>query len=269
MALISESNPPSTSTSGSGAHLIGCAGWSLHKEVAAEFPEEGSHLERYAAVFPAVEINSSFYRPHQPATYARWAASVPPDFRFSVKLPKTISHEARLRDADELLDRFAFEVNHLGGKLGCVLVQLPPKGVFDEEAAREFLPRLRERVGCMLALEGRHPSWFSEAATEVLREHGVTRVIADPAAGQPGPHVPTTAAGYIRLHGTPRVYYSSYPPEFLAKVERRIAAMTARGADCWCIFDNTAAFAAVPNALEVLRHLDSPWSAPLSASTAS
>jgi uncharacterized protein YecE (DUF72 family) len=239
----------------SGAHLIGCAGWGLHKDVAAAFPEEGSHLERYAAVFPAVEINSSFYRPHQPQTYARWAASVPDGFRFSVKLPKAISHEARLRDADELLDRFAWEAGHLGGKLGCVLVQLPPKGVFDEEAARDFLPRLRQRVGCMLALEARHPTWFSEAATEVLREHGVARVIADPPAGQPGPHVPTTAPTYIRLHGTPKIYYSSYPPAFLQEVEQRIAAVTAGGVDCWCIFDNTAAGAAVPNALEVLRTL--------------
>ncbi|MGJ7916583.1 DUF72 domain-containing protein [Massilia sp. LXY-6] len=236
-----------------GARLIGCAGWSLHKDVAADFPEEGSHLERYAAVFPAVEINSSFYRPHQPQTYARWAASVPDDFRFSVKLPKAISHEARLRDADALLDRFAGEVNHLGAKLGCVLVQLPPKGVFDEEAARDFLPRLKQRLGCMLALEGRHPTWFSEAATAVLREYGVTRVIADPPAGQPGPHVPTTAASYLRLHGTPKVYYSAYPPAFLREVEQRIEASTLGGADCWCIFDNTAAFAAVPNALEVLR----------------
>jgi uncharacterized protein YecE (DUF72 family) len=254
-------------TGAGGARLIGCAGWSLHKDTAADFPEEGSHLERYAAVFPAVEINSSFYRPHQPQTYARWAASVPPDFRFSVKLPKTITHEACLVDADELLDRFAGEAGCLGAKLGCVLIQLPPKGVFDEAVARDFLPRLSQRLGCMLALEGRHPTWFSEAATEVLREHGVTRVMADPPAGQPGPHVPTTAAGYIRLHGTPRVYYSSYPPEFLHEVEQRIAAMTAAGADCWCIFDNTAAFAAVPNALEVLRHLERPWSAPPSAST--
>jgi uncharacterized protein YecE (DUF72 family) len=238
-----------------GARLIGCAGWSLHKDVAIDFPEEGSHLERYAAVFPAVEINSSFYRPHQPQTYARWAASVPPDFRFSVKLPKAITHEARMRDADALLDRFAHEAGHLGAKLGCVLIQLPPKGVFDEEVARDFLPRLRQRLGCMLALEGRHPTWFSDAATGVLREHGVTRVIADPPAGQPGPHVPTTAAGYLRLHGTPKVYYSNYPPACLEQVARRIEALTLGGADCWCIFDNTAAFAAVPNALDVLRAL--------------
>jgi uncharacterized protein YecE (DUF72 family) len=250
---MSDSSPHHTGAAG--ARLIGCAGWSLHKDVAAEFPEHGSHLERYAAVFPAVEINSSFYRPHQPQTYARWAASVPPDFRFSVKLPKSITHEARLRDIDALLDRFAGEAGHLGAKLGCVLVQLPPKGVFDEEVARDFLPRLRERLGCMLALEARHPTWFSDEASAVLREHGVTRVVADPPAGQPGPHVPTTEAGYIRLHGSPKVYYSRYPPEVLRQVEARIAALTRGGADCWCIFDNTAAFAAVPNALEVMRAL--------------
>ena len=236
-----------------GRLLIGCAGWGISKEAAAAFPTEGSHLERYAAVFPAVEINSSFYRPHQPQTYVRWADSVPPGFRFSVKLPKAISHEARLRDADALLDGFAGEVNHLGAKLGCVLVQLPPKGVFDEDVARDFLPRLHGRVGCMLALEARHPSWFSDAATAVLREHAVTRVMADPPAGQPGPHVPTTDAAYIRLHGTPKVYYSSYPPEFLRDVERRIVAMARPGVDLWCIFDNTAEGHAVPNALEVLR----------------
>jgi uncharacterized protein YecE (DUF72 family) len=77
--------------------------------------------------------------------------------------------------------------------------------------------------------------------------------MADPPAGQPGPHVPTTKASYIRLHGTPKVYYSAYPPAFLAEVAQRIEALSAGGADCWCIFDNTAAFAAVPNALEVLR----------------
>jgi uncharacterized protein YecE (DUF72 family) len=236
-----------------GRPLIGCAGWGIPLAAAAAFPDAGSHLERYAAVFPAVEINSSFYRPHQPRTYARWAASVPATFRFSVKLPKAITHEARLRDADELLDRFAREAGELGHKLGCVLVQLPPSGVFDADVAASFLPRLRARFTCMLALEGRHPTWFGQAATALLREHGVTRVFADPPAGQPGPHEATTAATYLRLHGTPRIYYSAYPPGFLREVERRIAAMARPGADLWCIFDNTAEGHAVPNALEVLR----------------
>lgn len=242
------------STSSSNA-LIGCAGWSLPKEAAAAFPVDGSHLERYAAVFPAVEINSSFYRPHQPQTYARWAASVPPAFRFSVKLPKAITHEARLQGADELLDRFAREAGELNEKLGCVLIQLPPSGVFDLDIVADFLPRLRARFGCMFACEARHPSWFGDAATALLREHAVTRVIADPAAGQPGPHVPTTAATYLRLHGTPRIYYSSYPDAFLRDVERQIAALRDGGADVWCTFDNTAEGHAVSNALDVLRGL--------------
>src|SRR5438067_593940 len=180
---------------------VGCAGWSIPKPHAGHFPAAGTHLERYARRFPAVEINSSFYRPHRPQTYARWAASVPPDFRFSVKLPRSITHDARLADSDELLDRFLLEAGELGPRLGCVLVQLPPKGAFDAAVVADFLPRLRARFPCMLALEARHPTWFGDQATDLLREHGVTRVIADPAAGQPGPHVPTTEATYLRLHG--------------------------------------------------------------------
>ena len=233
--------------------LIGCAGWSLRTEHAAHFPSEGSHLERYAAVFPVVEINSSFYRPHQPKTYARWAESVPDAFRFAVKVPRAITHDAALRDIDGLLARFAGEVGALGEKLGCLLVQLPPKAGFHDETARDFFLRLQERFGCMIACEGRHPSWFSETATEVLRERGVTRVIADPPAGQPGPHVPTTNDIYVRLHGAPRIYYSSYSQAYLDALAADLAVHSAAGRTVWCIFDNTAEGASVPNALDVLR----------------
>ncbi|MGZ8413013.1 MAG: DUF72 domain-containing protein, partial [Gemmatirosa sp.] len=106
----------------SSSFRIGTAGWSLPKAEQHAFPGEGTHLERYAARFPAVEINSSFYRPHRPATYARWAASVPADFRFAVKVPRTITHERRLRDVDDLLDAFLGEARGLGASLGCLLV---------------------------------------------------------------------------------------------------------------------------------------------------
>src|ERR1700710_2034231 len=105
---------------------IGCAGWSLPRAEASHFAAAGSHLERYVARFEAVEINSSFHRPHRPATYARWAASVPPSFRFSVKVPKAITHDLRLRDAHGLLQTFLAEAAGLGDRLGCLLVQLPP-----------------------------------------------------------------------------------------------------------------------------------------------
>lgn len=239
----------------SGKALVGCAGWTIPREAAPAFPVDGSHLERYAARFPVVEINSSFHRPHRPATYARWAASVPAGFRFSVKLPRTITHDRKLADIDTLLPQFAVEAGELGDKLGCVLVQLPPSLEFAPALAADFFARLRQSFCCMIACEARHPSWFGEAASALLCEGAVTRVIADPAKGQPGAHVPTTADLYVRLHGAPRVYYSAYAPGYLAQLARDMTVHAGAGRTVWCIFDNTAAGAATPNALAVLTHL--------------
>src|SRR5947209_4980281 len=75
---------------------LGIAGWAIRREHSHRFAEVGSHLQRYATLFKAVEINSCFYRPHRRTTYERWAASVPDTFRFAVKLPKAITHELRL-----------------------------------------------------------------------------------------------------------------------------------------------------------------------------
>ncbi|SDG40707.1 MULTISPECIES: DUF72 domain-containing protein [unclassified Duganella] len=213
---------------------IGCAGWSIGREAAPQFGGAGSHLQRYARVLNAVEINSSFYRPHQPQTYQRWADSVPDDFRFSVKLPRSITHDRRLADSADLLDAFAAEAGALGHKLGCVLVQLPPSLALDAEAADRLWRQLRERFSCMQACEARHGSWFSETASALLSAHQVTRVIADPPAGKPGPYVATTGAQYIRLHGSPRIYASLYSEQQLQQVAGVMA-----GKDGWCIFDNT------------------------------
>ena len=85
---------------------IGCAGWPFAKNTQASSSAEGTHLMRYAERFPAVEINSSFYRPHKPATYAKWAADATEDFRFAVKVPKEATHTRRLADAEDVLDHF-------------------------------------------------------------------------------------------------------------------------------------------------------------------
>jgi uncharacterized protein YecE (DUF72 family) len=242
--------------------LVGCAGWTLGREAASAFPVDGSHLQRYAAVFSAVEINSSFYRPHQAQTYARWGESVPDDFRFSVKLPRAITHEARLQGVEAALRQFAQEAGALGGKLGCVLVQLAPSHAFERAVAQDFFARLRECFGCMLACEARHPSWFGEDATALLLARGITRVIADPPKGQAGAHVPTTAAIYARLHGTPRIYYSSYAPDYLAQLACDMQVHARAGREVWTIFDNTASGAALPNALEIALRLAPPASLP-------
>ena len=236
-----------------GRLLTACAGWAIPGASAGAFPAAGSHLQRYATMFDAVEINSSFYRPHRSSTYQRWADSVPDHFLFSVKLPRTITHDAKLAGIDAPLRQFSEEVAGLGSKLGCVLVQLPPKLDFDEAVAADFFAGLRQQFGGMVACEARHPGWFGDAATAVLQAQQVTRVIADPPKGQSGPHQPTTASIYARLHGAPRVYYSAYAPHYLAQLGEDMAVHARAGRDVWTIFDNTASGAALPNALEAVQ----------------
>jgi len=153
----------------------------FRRNTPGRFPAAGTHLERYAAAFPAVEINSSFYRPHRPATYARWAASVPAEFRFAVKVPREITHRRRLIDVRELVDSFLAEVGALGEKLGPLLVQLPPSLTFAAPAAASFFATLRERHTGGVACEPRHPSWFRPEAERLLTDYRIARVAADPA----------------------------------------------------------------------------------------
>lgn len=235
---------------------VGCAGWSLPRAEQAWFPAAGSHLERYASRFEAVEINSSFHRPHRPATYARWSAGVPSSFRFSVKVPKAITHGLRLRQAGELVETFLTEAAGLGEKLGCLLVQLPPSLSLEPEVAADFFADLRSRSSAPLACEPRHPSWFTPQADGLLQELGVARVAADPAcvpeAAEPGG---LRELSYYRLHGSPKMYYSAYPEEFLTALASRLQMDAAAGRNVWCIFDNTTLGAATPNALDLRSRL--------------
>jgi uncharacterized protein YecE (DUF72 family) len=237
--------------------LVGCAGWSLPREVQPAFGEGASHLARYATRFPVAEINSSFHRPHKPSLYEKWAASVPEHFRFSAKVPKTITHERRLVGCEDLLDEFLGQVGSLGSKLACLLVQLPPSFAFDAALAASFLGRLRERFAGALAMEPRHASWFTPDADALLRDAQVARVLADPVrhdAGRWPGGWPQRV--YLRLHGAPRVYYSSYERPVLEALATRLLQAQAEGAEVWCIFDNTASGAAAGNALELQRLLE-------------
>ena len=240
-----------------GDHIhLGVAGWNIRREHAHRVPAEGSHLERYATLFNAVEINSCFYRPHRFATYERWAASVPDHFRFAVKLPKVITHQARLVGAAPEIERFIGETAGLGAKLGPILVQLPPSFAFDTVAAASFFTELRNRFDGSVVIEPRHESWFTGDVEEMLVQHRVARVAADPArvpaASEPGGYDQIV---YFRLHGSPRIYYSAYPAEWLQGVSRMVEDRAARGISTWCIFDNTALGAATTDALAVKSYL--------------
>ena len=245
--------------------LIGTAGWNIPRASATRFPADGSHLARYSQRLRCVEINSSFYRPHSFATYSRWAAATPPGFRFAIKLPRTITHELELRRSRPLLERFLAETDGLGEKRGPVLVQLPPSHAFDARVAGRFFDVFRARFGGSIVCEPRHGTWITRAADRVLDRYQVARVAADPARA-PGADVPGGWSGlvYYRLHGSPRTYWSRYSAEYVEALSRslRAAAMTV---DSWCVFDNTAAGAAVENAWELQSCVACPLPIPSNA----
>ena len=236
---------------------IGCAGWSLPRAEQANFPAAGSHLERYASRFDAVEINSSFHRPHRPATYARWSAAVPASFRFAVKVPKTITHGLRLRQAGDLLETFLAEASGLGDKLGCLLVQLPPSLDFEPAtswpASSRSSARFRRRrwlvSRVIRAGSPRRRRLFSRSSAS-RGSPPIRRVCPGRGAGRLA-----RVSSYYRLHGSPKMYYSAYTEEYLEALAARLRAEAAAGRNVWCIFDNTTLGAATRNALDLRSRL--------------
>jgi uncharacterized protein YecE (DUF72 family) len=242
---------------------IGTAGWSIPRASAEAFAGEGSHLERLARVLGCAEINSAFYREHRRETYERWARAVPRDFRFAVKLPRTVTHELALRGVRRPLETFASQVSGLGRHLAVLLVQLPPSLAFEARLARAFFASLAQLSDAAIVCEPRHASWFEPRADALLARWQVGRAAADPArhtgADRPGGWLGPAGDGagavvYHRWHGSPRMYWSAYDDAWL---DARAAELTAwpRRARCWCVFDNTASGAAADDALRLAARL--------------
>jgi len=235
---------------------IGLAGWteaaSRHGKLLPAGAVGATGLQRYAGAFGFVEINSSFYRQVRPATYEKWAGEVPEGFCFSVKMHRLITHYTRLKNTDLLGDFFG-SVAGLCGKLDVVLVQLPPTLVFDAEVAEQFWSALRKLYRGCAVCEPRHASWQEPAALKLLGKHGIGPVLTEIPAAKEDPlrgakkEIPL----YVRLHGTPRKYYSSYGDQDLARLAEFLADHADRRR--YVVFDNTAGPAGVRNALELKR----------------
>ena len=234
---------------------VGTAGWSIPRAVAFRFDSVGTHLQRYSRRLRCTEINSSFYRPHAAATYAKWRDSTPPDFRFAVKMPRTITHELKLQNVGDPFVAFLEQTDGLAQKRGPLLIQLPPSLSFDETVVTAFLDLVRTVYGGLVVCEPRHATWFSSPVASLLDRYRISRVAADP------PPVPAAVApagwprvAYFRLHGSPRKYWSRYEKNDIATL-----ATTARSIpsaeEVWCVFDNTASGAAIENAWELRERL--------------
>ena len=230
---------------------VGTAGWSIPRASARRFDSAGTHLQRYSRVLTCAEINSSFYRPHAKAVYAKWRDSTPADFKFAVKMPQEITHELRLRKSQPALRMFLAQTEGLVEKHGPLLMQLPPSFEFDARVVSSFLTILRQMYGGAVVCEPRHATWFTSAAASLLERHRVSRVAADPALAPPA-RTPGAFPGiaYFRLHGSPRMYWSRYTEDDLD-----VLAVTTRGIstaeEVWCVFDNTASGSAIENACDL------------------
>jgi uncharacterized protein YecE (DUF72 family) len=182
--------------------LAGTSGYSYKEWLGSFYPEKlpaKEMLRYYAGHFPTVEINNTFYRMPAEAMLAGWAKEVPENFTFTLKAPQRITHQKRLREAEEDVAEFLRRSAALGEKLGIILFQLPP-------FLRKDLPRLRDFLAALpaerrVAMEFRHESWQDEEVYSALRERGAALCVADTDDGDT-PFVVTSDSGYLRLRRT-------------------------------------------------------------------
>lgn len=171
-------------------------------------------------------------------------------------MPKVITHTLRLENAEAEAGAFIEQLKPLGEKLSILLVQLPPSLAFASRVADGFFAKLSGLTDKSIVCEPRHASWSTEEANAILRVNKVSRAAADPArvpvGSEPGGW---RGLSYYRLHGSPKVYYSSYAEDYLAILARRLSADAQQDRAIWCIFDNTTLGFATRNALDLQKLL--------------
>jgi uncharacterized protein YecE (DUF72 family) len=250
---------------------VGISGWRYPAWRGDFYPRglpQRRELEYAARQLTSVEINGSFYSLQRPESYRRWRSEVPDDFVFAVKGGRFITHLKRLRDVETpLANFFASGVLELGPTLGPILWQLPERLSFDRQVVDSFLHLLprTSRAAAELArrhddkvpddrattttdldrpirhaLEFRSPTFATEAAYALLREHRVACVVADTAGRWPKVFEVTAGFVYVRLHGDVELYASGYSAAALDEWAQRCRGWRDDGLDVYVYFDNDA-----------------------------
>jgi uncharacterized protein YecE (DUF72 family) len=228
---------------------IGCSGYYYPYWKDKFYPKalpSKAWLDYYSTVFSTVELNGTFYRMPKLDNLKRYAESTPEDFTFSVKMSRYITHVKRLQESRQsIMDFVGLMREGLGMKLSCVLFQMP--GTFrytDENLQRiaDNIPREESNV-----VEFRHASWWSEPVTTWFANNDLTFCNVD----YPGlitSFVHTSALFYLRLHGNPELFKSSYSVEKLEQFFEMIPSHCRRA---FIYFNNTAYEAGYTNASQL------------------
>ncbi len=218
--------------------MIGTSGWQYRDWRGSFYPSDlpqARWLEHYAACFRTVEVNNAFYRLPEPKTFAAWAARTPDDFVVAVKASRYLTHIRRLKEPEEAVARFADHARHLGSKLGPVLLQLPP----NLEAVPDRLDRALSLFppGWRLAVEFRHPSWFTDETRELLTRHGAALCLAD-SPRRTTPLWRTAPWTFLRFHEGRARPHPCYGRAALTTWAGRLADMVSADEDAYVFFNN-------------------------------
>ena len=241
---------------------IGTSGWSYPHWGGGRFYPVGlparRWLEFYAARFPAVEINTSFYGLPSVKSLEHWRKSTPENFRFVAKASRFFTHRKKLADPEIHLARFLERIAVLGTKLSALLFQLPPAWNFNPvrlDALGRYLSSQTIVPGVRSAIEFRNPSWFAADSLKILKHHGIALVHSD-LGGQIHPRIPTADFHYLRRHGPKPGGGFSYGERALKTDAYWIQKQSAAGQPVFCFFNNDTEEAAVRDATLLIRMLE-------------
>ncbi|MCO5994126.1 DUF72 domain-containing protein [Actinoallomurus rhizosphaericola] len=229
--------------------LIGTSGWQYKHWRDVLYPTgmpQRVWLERYTECFDTVENNNAFYRLPSREVFAGWRERTPPDFVMAVKASRYLTHIKRLKDPEEPVDRLMNAAGGLGDKLGPVLVQLPPTLQVEVERLERCLRRFP--AGVRVAVEPRHPSWWTDEVRELLIRHGAALCWADRLGRPLTPLWRTADWGYLRLHEGAATPWPEYGDQALRSWVRRLAETWDDAQDVYVYFNNDPGGAAVRDA---------------------
>jgi uncharacterized protein YecE (DUF72 family) len=235
---------------------VGCSGFNYPHWKKTFYPEDlpqNKWLQYYCKVFSTVELNVTFYRLPQPEAFDRWYKNTPPDFSFSIKGSRFITHVKRLRESRDPVIKYFRNALRLKKKLKVVLWQLPPTFKINTERLKRFMKLLRD-YPVRNTFEFRHESWMTQEVIELFKEHKMNLCMADwPVFIDDIPL--TSDFVYMRRHGKSGGYDSCYSKAALKKDARRIKGYLKDKKDVFIYFNNDASGYAPQNAKELTSFL--------------
>ena len=236
---------------------IGTSGWSYKHWRNLFYPPDvkpANWFHYYADRFNTVELNSSFYRLPTVKTVEGWAQKAPEGFLFCPKMNRLLTQYKKLREPEEPLERFFEVFAPLQGKMGPVLVQLPPSGSFNYDVAEHFFQLLQTSYGAnTFVLEIRHLSWLHTDALTLMAQYNIGLVISQSDGRFPYAEMPTATTIYVRFHGPEALYASNYSTEMLQAYADKFSRWRQEGHTIWAFFNNDIHGFATENARQLIE----------------